>query len=543
MLLKKLALSAAAMLLVSNVASAQSLSPSTKTHWDKGTLVVETPERPAGQEHVLGLTAPKMDKVRVAFVGLGMRGPGAVNRFAHIPGVEIVALCDYDSVRAANQQKYLRQQGLKPADIYFGENGYKEICERPDVDLVYVATDWDHHFPVAKAALEGGKHTAIEVPSAMNLEQCWELIDLSEKNRKHCMILENCCYDYYELNALAMAQAGVFGEILRAEGAYIHNLDPFWDYYWKNPADDPYKLGWRMKYNMENRGDVYATHGLGPVAQCLDIHRGDRFKTLVAMDTKSVHGKEYVEKKTGKPCEEYRNGDHTTTLMRTEDGKVVEIQHNVMNPQPYNRLFKLTGTKGYATKYPTEEIALDQAQLEASGVQPKIDNLSSHGFLPKEEYEALVEKYYHPILKKYGEMGREMGHGGMDFMMDARLVYCLQNGLPLDMDVYDLAEWCCLAELGALSMDNNSAAVTFPDFTRGHWNDVQGYKHAYAPADEEAAAEATAKAYTEAQKAAVAGLKLWDLYDAVAQAPNAKAKAKAQKAYDKALAKYNKLVK
>ena len=543
MLLKKLALSAAAMLLVSNVASAQSLSPSTKTHWDKGTLVVETPERPAGQEHVLGLTAPKMDKVRVAFVGLGMRGPGAVNRFAHIPGVEIVALCDYDSVRAANQQKFLRQQGLKPADIYFGENGYKEICERPDVDLVYVATDWDHHFPVAKAALEGGKHTAIEVPSAMNLEQCWELIDLSEKNRKHCMILENCCYDYYELNALAMAQAGVFGEILRAEGAYIHNLDPFWDYYWKNPADDPDKLGWRMKYNMENRGDVYATHGLGPVAQCLDIHRGDRFKTLVAMDTKSVHGKEYVEKKTGKPCEEYRNGDHTTTLMRTEDGKVVEIQHNVMNPQPYNRLFKLTGTKGYATKYPTEEIALDQAQHEASGVQPKIDNLSSHGFLPKEEYEALVEKYYHPILKKYGEMGREMGHGGMDFMMDARLVYCLQNGLPLDMDVYDLAEWCCLAELGALSMDNNSAAVTFPDFTRGHWNDVQGYKHAYAPADEEAAAEATAKAYTEAQKAAVANLKLWDLYDAVAQAPNAKAKAKAQKAYDKALAKYNKLVK
>ncbi|MDE6145162.1 MAG: glycosyl hydrolase, partial [Muribaculaceae bacterium] len=260
-------------------------------------------------------------------------------------------------------------------------------------------------------------------------------------------------------------------------------------------------------------------------------------------DTKSVHGKEYVEKKTGKPCKEYRNGDHTTTLMRTEDGKVVEIQHNVMNPQPYNRLFKLTGTKGYATKYPNPEIALDEAQLQASGVQPKIDNLSSHGFLPKEEYDALVEKYYHPILKKYGEMGREMGHGGMDFMMDARLVYCLQNGLPLDMDVYDLAEWCCLGELGALSMDNNSAAVTFPDFTRGHWNDVKGYKHAYAPADEEAAAEATATAYTEAQKNATAQLKLWDLYDAVAKAPNAKAKAKAKKAYDKALAKYNKLVK
>lgn len=543
MLNKKLAFAAAVLLLAGNAASAQSLSPSTKTHWDKGTLVVETPERPAGQEHVLGLTAPKMDKVRVAFVGLGMRGPGAVNRFAHIPGVEIVALCDFDSVRAEKCQKYLRNQNLKPADIYFGKDGYKAVCERPDVDLVYVATDWDHHFPVAKTALENGKHTAIEVPSAMNLEQCWELIDLSEKTRKHCMILENCCYDYYELNALAMAQAGVFGEVIRAEGAYIHNLDPFWDAYWKNPEDDPDKLGWRMKYNMENRGDLYATHGLGPVAQCLDIHRGDRFKTLVAMDTKSVHGKEYVENKTGKPCDNYRNGDHTTTLMRTEDGKVVEIQHNVMTPQPYNRLFKLTGTKGYATKYPTEEVALDRSQLEASGVQPKIDDLSSHGFLPKEEYNALVEKYYHPILKKYGEMGREMGHGGMDFMMDARLVYCLQNGLPLDMDVYDLAEWCCLGELGALSMDNNSAAVTFPDFTRGHWNDVKGYKHAYASAADEAAAEATANAYTEAQKSATEQLKLWSLYDNVANATTAKAKAKAEKEYKKALAKYAKLVK
>lgn len=523
-------------------ANAQSLSPSTKTHWDKGTLVVETPERPAGQEHVLGLTAPKMDKVRVAFVGLGMRGPGAVNRFAHIPGVEVVALCDYDSVRAEKSQKYLRERGLKPADTYFGEDGYKAICARPDIDLVYVATDWDHHFPVAKAALESGKHTAIEVPSAMNLEQCWELIDLSEKNRKHCMILENCCYDYYELNALAMAQAGVFGEVLRAEGAYIHNLDDFWDYYWKNPENDPDKLGWRMKYNMENRGDLYATHGLGPVAQALNIHRGDRFKTLVAMDTKSVHGKEYVEKKTGKPCENYRNGDHTTTLMRTEDGKVVEIQHNVMNPQPYNRLYKLTGTKGYATKYPESKIALDKSQLEASGVTPKVDNLSSHGFLPKAEYDSLMSKYYHPILKKYGELGREMGHGGMDFMMDSRLVYCLQNGLPLDMDVYDLAEWCCLGELGALSMDNNSAAVTFPDFTRGHWNDQKGYKHAYASEADEQAAEAKAKAFTAAQVKATADNKLWDLYDAVKAAKTPKAKAKAMAAYRKAVEKTNKQI-
>ena len=521
-------------------AGGQSLSPSTKTHWDKGTLVVETPERPAGQEHVLGLTAPKLETVRVAFVGLGMRGPGAVNRFAHIPGVRVVALCDYDSAHAVAPQKYLREAGLAPAAIYFGEDGYKEICHRPDVDLVYIATDWDHHFPVAKLALENGKHTAIEVPSAMNLEQCWKLIDLSEKTRKHCMILENCCYDYYELNALAMAQAGVFGDVIRAEGAYIHNLDPFWPYYWTNPSNDPDKLGWRMKYNMENRGDLYATHGLGPVAQCMNIHRGDRFKTLVAMDTRSVHGKEYVEKVTGRPCKEYRNGDHTTTLMRTENGNVVEIQHNVMTPQPYNRLFKLTGTKGYATKYPEPNIALDKSQLEASGVTPSVDDLSSHGFLPKAEYDTLMSRYTHPIIKKYGEIGREMGHGGMDFMMDARLVYCLQNGLPLDMDVYDLAEWCCLGELGTLSMDNNCAAVTFPDFTRGHWNDQKGYRHAYAPAADEAAAEAAAVASTEAQKAITAKYNLWNLYDAMMNASSPKARAKAEKAYRKALEKASK---
>lgn len=518
------------------MAVAQSLSPSTKWHWEEGTIVVDTPQRPAGQKNVLGLRADKLETVRVAFVGLGMRGPGAVNRFCHIPGVKIVALCDYEQKRAEACQKYLKEKGLAPADIYYGETGYEELCKRPDVDLVYVATDWDHHFPVAKCALENGKHTAIEVPSAMNLEQCWELINLSEQTRKHCMILENCCYDYYELNALAMAQAGVFGEILRAEGAYIHNLDDFWDYYWRNPDTDGKNLHWRMKYNKENRGDVYATHGLGPVAQCLDIHRGDRFTTLVAMDTKSVHGKEWVEKRTGKPCTEFRNGDHTTTLMRTANGKVVEIQHNVMNPQPYNRLFKLTGTKGYATKYPEEHFAVEASAMKETGA-PQVDNLSTHSFLPKAQHDALVKKYYHPILTKYGELGRQMGHGGMDYMMDARLVYCLQNGLPLDMDVYDLAEWCCLAELGSLSMDHNCAAVAFPDFTRGHWDDVDGYKHAYAPAAEEQAQEAVAAAYTEKQKKAVAACNLWSLYEAQKGGD-----AKAVKAYKAAVAKFNKMM-
>lgn len=467
----------------------------TQWSWDKGTIVVKTPERPAGQTSAIGLTVPKMEVVRVGFVGLGMRGPGAVERFTYIPGVQIVALCDYEQERAEKCQKFLQKASMPKAAVYSGEKGYEQLCKRDDIDLVYVATDWLHHFPVAMCALENGKNVAIEVPSAMNLKECWDLVNMSEKTRKHCMLLENCCYDWFEMNTLNMAQQGVLGEVIRAQGAYIHNLDQFWDYYWKDGKND--KLGWRLDYNMRHRGDVYATHGLGPVAQALNIHRGDRMKTLVAMDTESIVGKSLVEQRTDSVCNNFRNGDHTTTLIRTESGKVIEIQHNVMTPQPYNRLYQLTGTKGFANKYPTQGYTLSADQLTASGIQPQVDNLSAHGFMPKAEQDALVEKYRHPILKKYGEMAKEVGgHGGMDFIMDSRLIYCLQNGLPLDMDVYDLAEWCCLAELGELSMDNNCAAVSVPDFTRGEWNTIKGFKHAYATPEEEASSMEKAKAFT-----------------------------------------------
>ena len=516
--------------------NAQSLSPSTKWHWDKGTIVVETPERPAGQEHALGLTTAPIQTVRVGFVGVGRRGIWAVWRFSNIPGVKIVGLCDYYAENAEKSQKHLRDAGLAPATIYSGEKGYEELCKRPDVDLIYIATDWNHHFPVAKFAMENGKHVALEVPAAMNLEQCWDLIDMSEKNRLHCFILENCCYDFYEMKTLSMKQDGLFGEIIRAEGAYLHDLSKSWKGYWQDPNDnDVDNLHWRLKYNMENRGDVYPTHGLGPVAQCMDIHRGDRFTTLIAMDTESFVGKECVKEMSGKYPKEFRSGDHTTTLMRTANGKVIEIQHNVMTPQPYNRMFKLTGTKGYATKYPTEEFALAGDALKGTDA-PKMDNINAHNFLNAEQKKALMEKYRHPILDKYAEKGRDMGHGGMDYVMDSRLVYCLQNGLPLDIDVYDMAEWCALTELGALSMDNNCAAVTFPDFTRGHWNEMKGYRHAYATPEQEAATEAAADAYTAAQKEVAVKLNLWALYDAVRNAEG-KAKVAAEKKYMKAAAK------
>lgn len=538
--LKLFSLAFAAMLSLGFLsANAQSLSPTTKWYWNKGKIVIETPQRPEGQKDVLGLALPKKKVVRIGLVGLGMRGPGAVENFSLIPGVQVVALCDYEEKRAVKQNERLRKNGLAPAAVYYGEKGYEALCKRPDIDLVYIATDWEHHAIVAKCALENGKNVADEVPSAMNLQECWDLINLAEQKQLNCMILENCCYDWFEMRTLNMAQHGVFGEILRAQGAYIHNLDDFWDYYWKNPnGSDPDQLGWRLKYNKENRGDLYATHGLGPVAQTLDIHRGDRMKTLVSMDTKSVHGKELVEKKTGKPCTEFRNGDHTTTLIRTEGEKVIELQHDVMNPQPYNRLYQLTGTRGFANKYPVEGYAVDASQLKATGNQPKVDDLSTHSFMPDEQRKALEEKYESPILKKFGKLAKEVGgHGGMDFVMCARLIYCLQNGLPLDMDVYDLAEWCAIAELSAISLDNDCSPVTFPDFTRGLWNKEKGYRHAYATPEQEAATEATANAYTKAYKEATAKLKLWTLYDNMMNAKTDAAKKKAQVALNKGVAK------
>lgn len=476
-------------------------------HIENGTIKTEVPKREAGQQHALGLTVPKMDVVRVAFVGLGMRGPGAVERWTHIPGTQVVALCDYHRERAEACQQYLRKASMPAAAIYSGEDGYKELCQRTDIDVVYIAADWLHHFLVAREALEHGKHVAIEVPSAMNMSEIWQLINYSEQKRLHVMMLENCCYDFFELNSLNMAQHGLFGEVIYAMGAYRHELSPFWDAYWKKDAND--KLGWRLDYNQKFRGDLYATHGLGPIAQVLDIHRGDKMKTLVAMDTKSVNGKHQVEKRTGQPCTDFKNGDQTTTLISTENGKVLEIHHNVMTPQPYNRMYQLTGTKGFANKYPVEGYSLQSDEQNQTGI-PEMDNLSGHEYLNEAATKQLVNKYRSPIVERYEKKAKEVGgHGGMDFIMDARLVYCLRNGLPLDIDVYDLAEWCCLAELGSISMDNGNMPVEVPDFTRGHWRDIpNGYRHAFATPEQEAITDASAEAFT--QKLKEAGAKYWE---------------------------------
>ena len=371
------------------------LSSCTGAKQPAGPIVTDVPERPAGQEDMLAFAAPAIDTVRVGFIGLGMRGPSAVDRYTHIPGVEIVALCDLDSANVEKSQKILDRAGLPRAAAYSGsEDAWKELVARPDLDLVYICTDWLHHTPMALEAMNQGKHVAIEVPSAMDLDEIWALINTSEKTRKHCMMLENCVYDFFEMNTLNMAQQGLFGEPVHVEGAYIHNLEPYWHEYWNN---------WRLDYNQKHRGDVYATHGMGPAAQLLDIHRGDRMTTLVAMDSDPFTGPSIVEEITGQKTDSFANGDHTTTLIRTAKGKTIQIQHDVMNPRPYNRMYQLTGTKGFANKYPVEQYAFEPSQLDSASV-PDYQNLNAHAAVSPEQMAALMAKYQHPIITEVGEI-------------------------------------------------------------------------------------------------------------------------------------------
>ncbi len=438
---------------------------------EDGVIKTEVPQRPAGQESMLAFAAPAIENVRIGFIGLGMRGPDAVHRMCFIDGAETVALCDLEKERAEAAAEILTKNGKPEAALYYGsKDAWKELCERDDIDLVYIATDWQTHAMMAKYAMECGKHVAVEVPAAMNMAEIWDLIETSERTRRHCIQLENCVYDFFELTSLNMAQQGLFGEILHAEGAYIHNLSDFWDEYHND---------WRLLYNRDHRGDVYPTHGIGPVCQALNIHRGDRMKTLVSMDTKAVNGREFYENNRGPLENGFANGDQTSTLIRTEKGKTILIQHNVVTPRPYNRLYQLVGTKGFANKYPIEGYMVDTELLGMSeenkgGIDH--ENLSAHDFVPADVKTVLMEQYKHPIHRECEEKAKQVGgHGGMDYVMDYRLIWCLRNGLPLDMDVYDLAEWCCLTELTNISIINGSAPVEVPDFTRGHWNDISGY--------------------------------------------------------------------
>lgn len=404
--------------------------------------------------NMCGYAAPKIETVRIGVVGLGQRGSEAVERLSYIEGVEIVALCDKYPDRIAKSQQSLQKMQRPKAKEYNGEEGWIALCESHNIDLVYSPTPWHLHTPIAVRAMKNGKHVAIEVPAAKTIDECWQLVETSEKTKKYCMMLENCCYDFFELLTLNMARQGMLGEIIHGEGAYIHDLSKDWLFNKKAYTDM-----WRLKENAYRNGNLYPTHGLGPIAQCMNINRGDKMDHMVSMSTndfslnniaKEMAAKDaFFNEFTNKP---YR-GNMNTSLIKTYKGKTLMVQHDVSSPRPYSRIHVLSGTKGSAGKWPSpERISF------------------GHRWIKKEELDDLYKKYSPPIVNHIGAIAKDVGgHGGMDFIMDWRLIDCLRNGLPLDQDVYDAALWSSIAPLSESSVTKKSKTMNIPDFTRGAW--------------------------------------------------------------------------
>lgn len=399
-----------------------------------------------------GFAAPKLATVRVGIVGLGMRGPGAVDRLSKIEGVEIKALCDLLPERVAKAKEQLAGTVHEPVGYSGNVYAWREMCYRTDLDLIYIATPWEWHTPMAVYAMEAGKHAATEVPAARTLDECWQLVETSERTQKHCMQLENCCYDFFELMTLKMAREGFFGEVIHVEGAYIHDL------LWLNfDKDTGYQDMWRLRENYRN-GNLYPTHGLGPICQILNINRGDQMDYLTSVSSNDFQMKKEAEKLAQEDlfwsefaAKNYR-GNMNTTVVKTKHGKTIMIQHDVTSPRPYSRLHVVSGTEGFAQKYPEQKVA------------------KGHSWMKEEEMSELTKKYTPEIVQKVGELAKQVGgHGGMDFMMDWRLIDCLRNGLPLDQDVYDAALWSCISPLSEWSVMNRSNSIDVPDFTAGNW--------------------------------------------------------------------------
>ena len=426
--------------------------------------------------HVGNLACAPLETVKIGHIGLGMRGPGAVYRVSAIPGVRVTALCDLFQSRVDSVAKWLTDRNFAEPHRYYGsDDAWKKVVEDPEVNLVYVTTPWQKHVEMVLYAMECGKHVACEVPMVFTVEDCWKIVEKAEEKRVHCMLLENCCYGETELLALNLVRNGVLGSLVHGEGAYIHDLRGW------NFKRDSYEGFWRLKWNAQHTGNPYATHGLGPICQYMDVGRGDQMKVLTAMNSGCIGFPEYVEKhresleqlaassngtKYGMSDRDaifgpWAQGDMSTSLIKTEMGRTIMVQHDTTSPRPYTRINLISGTKGILKDYPFE-IALDPEYTA-----PHL------GWASTKQKEEIVAKYRHPLWRDTGDLAKKLGgHGGMDFLMDLRLCYCLQKGLPLDINVYESCQWSVIAELSEISAKQDGMPVAVPDFTRGAWREL-----------------------------------------------------------------------
>jgi predicted dehydrogenase len=396
-----------------------------------------------------GFAAPPLDRVRLAFVGVGLQGGSHVKNFLRVPGVEIVAICDIDEPRAREVSQWVVADGRAAPALYTrGDTDFKRLCERDDIDLVFNSTPWRWHVPGCVAAMESGKHAAVEVPASTTIDGCWQLVETAEKTGRHCVMMENCCYGRREMMILRMVREGLLGELLHVEGAYIHDLRAI-------KFSDKNEGLWRLDHSIGRDGNLYPTHGIGPIAQCLDIGRGDRFETLVSMSSNARGLQLYAEAnlEPGDPrIRTYALGDMNSSLIRTALGRTVLLQHDTTSPRPYSRINLVQGTRGTATGYP------DRIHVEG--------RTEGHGW---DDLESYRDEFDHPLWTALERDAEGAGHGGMDYLEDYRLIQSLRRGERTDMDVYDAADWSVIVGLSEVSVAEGSRPVDFPDFTRGAW--------------------------------------------------------------------------
>ena len=411
--------------------------------------LAETP-RSLGQSPDEPLAAPAIDTVRIGFVGVGLMGTAHVRNFVGVEGCVIAAVCDIREAHARRAAAIVEEAGHPRPVLYTrGERDFERLCAEADVDLVFTATPWRWHVPVCVAAMDNGKHAATEVPAAYTLDDCWRLVETAERTSRHCVMMENVNYGRPELLCLNLVRQGLLGDILHAECGYLHDLRAI-------KFEEASEGLWRRDHSRTRNGNLYPTHGLGPVSNCMNINRGDRFGSLVSMSGPSRGLQEWAAAHypEGHPkrSETFVLGDVNASLIKTALGKTIYVSHDTNLPRPYSRINLVQGTRGIFQGYP------DRVHVE--GRSP------SHRW---EEAEAYYGDFEHPLWRALREASEGAGHGGMDYMEDYRLVKCLREGLPTDMNVYDAAALSAVCELSEISVANGGAPVEFPDFTRGKW--------------------------------------------------------------------------
>ena len=401
---------------------------------------------------MVGVPFEKRDVVRVAIVGTGLRGRSVLHELLGVDNVKITAICDTVPEKLDLAVKQLRDAGhtYEPARFTGDDHAYERLVQRDDIDLVYTATPWQWHVPVVLAAMKAGKHAATEVPAAYTIEDCWKIIDTSERTRRHCIMMENCSYGYNELLVLNMVRAGAFGELKHGGAAYNHDLR---EILFENRDEGL----WRRAHHTLRNANLYPTHGLGPVAAMMNINRGDKFDYLVSMSTPEMGltkwRADHEPKDSPKWAEKYVTGDLSLSLIKTAKGRTIRLEHDVSSPRPYSRINSVQGTKGIFEDYPA------RIYIEGEGENDRWTTLDG--------YKA---KYEHALWKQLGEKARAGGHGGMDYVMAYRLIQTIREGLTPDMDVYDAASWSAPGPLSEISVAKGSMPVQFPDFTRGNWS-------------------------------------------------------------------------